>query len=199
MTATMKKLLSIILCLSFILSVNNNCFAQDSPNKEQRGLHTMYAEAFGNAFLGMYSIGYDYTLKLQEKHKLSFKCGFGYLPEFDKENNKFKFNVFNLPITPEISYLYGTKHHLELGVGVTYKSNFATYRGGFYSSSFDWFLPFRIGYRFQKDNGGLFLKAAATPLIWFMNHQDTEDSEPELWKEFIPWGGAAIGYTFKSR
>ncbi|OQB29533.1 MAG: hypothetical protein BWY08_01848 [Bacteroidetes bacterium ADurb.Bin174] len=190
--ATMKQLLSIILCLSFILSVNNNCFAQESTDKQQRGLHTIYVEALGNAFWG-YSMGYDYTLKIQEKHKLSFKCGLGYVPEFDKENNRFKFGVFELPITPEISYLHGKKHHLELGVGVTFRANHVPWRG------WDWTAPFRIGYRYQNNNGGLFLKVAATPFIWFMNHQDTEDSEPELWKIFMPFGGIALGYTFKSR
>jgi len=193
---TMKQLLLIVLCLSYALLINNNCLAQDSPDKQQRGLHTIYAEALGNAIF--YSIGYDYTLKSQEIHKLSFKFGFGYVP-IDWENIRLKFNIFHLPISPEISYLYGKKHHLELGVGVTYIANFDFYRGGFFGSNHDWTIPFRMGYRYQKDNGGFFLKAAATPFIWFMNHQDTEDSDPELWKFFIPFGGVAIGYTFKSR
>jgi len=180
-----------------MLLINNNCFAQESTDKQQQGQHTIYAEAFGNAFLG-YSIGYDYALKLQKKHKLSFKCGFGCFPESDGIGG-FILDYLMLTIAPEVSYLYGEKHHLELGVGVTYNANYDRLSGKFYSTNHDWFLPFRIGYRFQKDNGGLFLKAAATPFIWFMNHQDTENSEPELWKIFIPWGGVAIGYTFKSR
>ena len=173
----MKQLLSIILCLSFTLLMNNNCFAQDSTY-ELKGLHTVYTEIYGNAFEG-YTIGYDYALKLREKHKLSFKCGFGFVPQSDKI-----FNFFDLPIATEISYLYGKEHHLELGVGVTCNANFWSSKGGFYRA--DWLTPFRIGYRFQKDDGGLFLKAAATPFIW--------------WNlSFMPWFGVGLGYTFKSR
>ena len=96
----MKKLLLILFCLSVILP-NDNCFAQSSidtlkAEKEPIGQHTIYAEGFGNAY--WYSIGYDYTLKLKEKHKLSFNFGVNYLDFFT--------------LAPQISYLYGKKHHL---------------------------------------------------------------------------------------
>ncbi len=187
----MKKLLSTILCLSFILLMTNNCFAQKSPDKQQRGLHTVYAEALGNALF--YSVGYDYTLKLQEKHKLSFKCGFGCFPESDG-NGRLNFDDFIFSFAPEVSYLYrfsGLKHHLELGTGATYFANMGI---------FDWVLPFRIGYRYQKDNGGFFLKAAVTPLFLFWMEQETGNGEVKLEQVIhMPFGGVAVGYTFKSR
>ena len=207
---TMKKNLSIILCLSFIL-MNNNCFAQDNTY-EVKGLHTVYAEAFGNTFL-MYNIGYDYTLKLQEKHKLSFKCGLGYVPRTD-EDDRFTFNVFCLLAAPEVSYLYGKKHHLEVGLGATYIADYDPAKGGFYSTNnsnsdnnsffnlnleLNWLSPIRIGYRYQRDNGGFFFKAAATPLIFWIIKNNTENNEPELSPVLIPWAGVAVGYTFKSR
>lgn len=173
----MKKYFLIILCLSSIL-MNKNCFAQDNTF-EVKGLHTVYVEVYGNAFEG-YTIGYDYALKLHEKHKLSFNCGFGYVPDLDNF-----FNFFDFPIATEISYLYGKEHHLELGVGATCNANFWSSKGGFYRA--DWLTPFRIGYRFQKDDGDLFFKAAATPFIWWNL------------SSFMPWFGVAVGYTFKSR
>jgi hypothetical protein len=65
---------------------------------------------------------------------------------------------------------------------------------------FDWVLPFRIGYRYQKDNGGFFLKAAVTPLFLFWMEQETGNGEVKLEQVIhMPFGGVAVGYTFKSR
>ena len=77
--------------------MNKNCFAQDNTF-EVKGLHTVYVEVYGNAFEG-YTIGYDYALKLREKHKLSFNCGFGYVPDLD---NFFNFSIFPLQLKSAI-------------------------------------------------------------------------------------------------
>lgn len=191
----MQKLLSIILCLQFMSLINNDCFAQDNTDTKS-AQHTVYVEGLGNA--GFYSIGYDYTLKLHERHKLSFKCGLGYIPEYNKSDKRFMFEAFQLPIAPEISYLYGKKHHLELGVGVTCMPGFDSPVQFIHNDGWRWSVPFRIGYRYQKENGGFFFKAAGIPIIWLIYGQDTEDSDiPE--KLFVPWGGVAVGYTFKHK
>ena len=181
----MKKILSIVFCLSFIILQKNNCFSQDSidnhdENKQtnKQTQHTIYTEFLGNS--GLYSLGYDYTLKLKEENKLSFSCGFSYIPDFRSVGPK----EHTFVISPQISYLNGKIHHLELGVGFTYESSH--YDNNITSN---WAIPFRIGYRYQQENGGLFFKAAYTPAL--LKRFLTED----YW--FMPfWGGVAIGYTF---
>jgi len=92
----MRKSVAVIL-LAFFSTVF--CFSQDSidnPDDEHthRGQHTVYTELLGNA--GLCSIGYDYTLKLKEKEKLSFNCGFLYTGEAAL-------------FSPQINYLQGKK------------------------------------------------------------------------------------------
>jgi len=177
----MKKLSLILFCLSFIL-LNDNCFAQSSidtlkAEKEPIGQHTIYAEGLGSAY--WYSIGYDYTLKLKEKHKLSFNFGVSYFS-----------GIF---LAPQISYLYGKKHHLELGVGTAYLMDiiYPEYTGV-------WWLPFRIGYRYQRENGGFFFKIAYMPSFFF--HLHNEEGYNSVIREFVPyWGGVAFGYTLKNK
>ena len=176
----MKKLLLIVFYLSFIL-LNDNCFSQNNidtlkAEKEQIGQHTIYAEGLGNAY--WYNIGYDYTLKLKEKHKLSFNFGVSY--------------SFLFALAPEISYLYGKKHHLELGVGATYWMSI--YNPIDYTGFWD--IPFRIGYRYQRENGGFFFKIAYMPVFTIQENFDGEND----FRGFTPlWGGVAFGYTFKHK
>ena len=183
----MKKLSLVVFCLSFIL-LNDNCFAQNcidtlKAEKEQIGQHTIYAEGLGNAYWGWYSIGYDYTLKLKPKHKLSFNFGI---------NSYFVIPI--LTLAPQISYLYGKKHHLELGVGATYWMNISN--PVYYTGM--WYIPFRIGYRYQRENGGFFFKIAYMPGFWFDRHYEEDRIIPI--KDFTPyWGGVAFGYTFKNK
>ena len=180
----MKKLLLVVFCLSFIL-LNDNCFAQNSidtlkAEKKPIGQHTIYAEGLGSAY--WYSIGYDYTLKLKEKHKLSFNFGVNY--------------IFEMALVPQISYLYGKKHHLELGVGAAYMmciSDPLYYTGR-------WWIPFRIGYRYQRENGGFYFKIAYMPGFSFERHYEGEDVVIPIVRDFILyWGGVAFGYTFKNK
>jgi hypothetical protein len=167
----MKKIILLLLFCGC-----NFCFSQDS-NKTPKGQHTIFAEGFGNVGL-WYSVGYDYTLKLKEKHKLSFNCGFQYIPYHKKH--------FTFSLPAQISYLYGKNHHVELGAGGTYQ----LYR---FNDEHDknWIIPFRIGYRYQRENGGFFFKIAYTPV--YTNVSFFNDG---WW--FMPlFAGIAVGYTFK--
>ena len=185
----MKK--SFVIILLFLSSVF--CFAQDTikNEKKQSGQHSVYMEFFGNAGL-WYSIGYDYMLNLKEKHKLSFNCGFQYFPYTDY-NLVLEESVFTL--SPQINYLYGKKHHLELGVGITYDL-VIRYRNSVDKTATGWSVPFRIGYRYQKEDGGFFFKIAYIPA--YINHYVLMPIIGDDW--FMPlWAGVAIGYTFKNK
>jgi hypothetical protein len=155
----------------------NFCFSQNTV-KVRSGQHTIFAEGFGNAGL-WYIVGYDYTLKLKEKHKLSFNLGVQYIPYHKKH--------YQFSVAPQISYLYGKNHHLELGVGGTY--DFYRFDDDY---NIGWIVPFRIGYRYQREKGGFFFKIAYTPIYTNVEFLGTDG----WW--FMPlFAGIAIGYTFK--
>jgi len=89
--------------------------------------------------------------------------------------------------------LYGKKHHLEVGIGASYLMDiiYPSYTGM-------WYIPFRIGYRYQRENGGFFFKIAYMPGFWFDRHYEEDRIIPI--KDFTPyWGGVAFGYTFKNK
>jgi hypothetical protein len=63
------------------------------------------------------------------------------------------------------------------------------------------FVP-RIGYRYQTPDGGLVLRIAYTPLLYFINTEKEFYDGTLLSKTSIPfqtkmaWGGISIGFSF---
>ena len=173
----MKKLIIILFVLFYFANI---AFSQDTIKNKPKVQHTVFVELFGHSWW-IYNIAYDCTLILREKHKLAFTNGIQYLPNDD-------FKRHTLSISPQISYLYGKKHHLEVGVGFYFDCYFSkkllntTYA-----------IPFNIGYRYQRNNGGFFGRAFILPayLIKF--------GWPFNETPFILWGGFSLGYTFKNK
>ncbi|MDR0830611.1 MAG: hypothetical protein LBN95_10965 [Prevotellaceae bacterium] len=159
----------------------------------QAGQHTIYVEGFGN-YINFYSIGYDYTLKLKEKHKLSFNFGVSYFL-------RHYVNAICSSITfaPEINYLYGKNHHFELGVGFLYDLELFHHPLESSYTNNEWFVPIRVGYRYQREKGGFFFKIAYIPSFTSYGAVTFTDNEnAKFW--FMPFGvGVAFGYTFKNR
>lgn len=102
-----------------------------------------------------------------------------------------------LPAIPlEVSAFYGkSNHHLELGFGVT---SFLNTSSVFDSETFetiekvvyDAFIPLRIGYRYQKPEGGFFSRVGYTPIINFPT------SGGEEWSFEPRFAGLSIGKSF---
>jgi hypothetical protein len=53
------------------------------------------------------------------------------------------------------------------------------------------YLPFRLGYRFQKDSGGLLLRAFLMPLVPIYQNPDVKIFDPVNLHY-----GIAVGYVF---
>ncbi|GHV43689.1 hypothetical protein FACS1894180_3520 [Bacteroidia bacterium] len=191
----MKKNKFLYLTILLFYLSNYFCFSQETKNElRQQNQHTVFVEIFGNSFY-LYNITYDYTLNLSLKHKMSVGMGFQYMPAGVEDI----FYPHTFSFSPQINYLYGRRsHHLELGLGLIFPSLFYYNVSGFdVDGSF--LVPLRIGYRYQRENGGLFWKIALTPLF----------GKGEIgilsWKTGIgdihcrPWIGVSIGYTFKNK
>ena len=98
----------------------------------------------------------------------------------------------------EVSYLRGKEnHYLELGIGMTpwyenYISLIETPDGTRVKHLA--ILAFgRLGYRYQKKDGGIFFKLGFTPMVQF-NDKVYKYKD----KSVVLWAGLAIGYTLKN-
>lgn len=176
------KILIILCCCSSYI-----CFAQDNhtENTQSNTQHTLFLEVFGSAGF-YYNITYDYSFALAEKHKIALAAGVGCIA-FEDLN----FGAPSVSTSMQVNYLYGKKHHLELGTGITFPDLFyieENIRMYFYHFN----IPIRIGYRYQRNDGGFFWKIAFTPYYNKFVHRIIEFP-------MMPYGGVAIGYTFKNK
>ncbi|WP_210486097.1 hypothetical protein [Rufibacter aurantiacus] len=174
----MKNILALLLLLA-----GNSVYAQDTPNPIRK--NTIFFEIGGNSFL--YSLNYDRLLVKKPNWGLAGRIGGSYLRDtgvFENTDNHF----YAVPL--ELSLLVGkSNHQLEIGAGATpfYKD----YQEESGKDNWSSVAPnARIGYRYQKSDGGLFFKAGFTPLIAFK--KDYNSINP---KHVYPWAGLAFGYT----
>lgn len=157
---------SILLILFFALLFSFGARAQ-SEAETFVAKKAVYLEVGGSS--GRYAVNYSKIFHQKGKLKLNASAGFSMWRD---QLNDFK--TIWLPVIPlEVSALYGkSNHHLELGFGVT------SYLGrtlDFNSETleledkvvFGAFIPVRIGYRYQKPEGGFFFRVGYTPIIDF--------------------------------
>ena len=151
----MKKYLFLSLFLLFnsvLLSVK----AQEIGPKLKR--NTIFIELLGNG--GFYSLNYDRILISKEKWKLAGRAGVSYFNFFDDFNTQY----YAIPL--EVSYLVGKgNHYLETGLGITPFYKFGEGIEEFNHEQKTLFITStaRIGYRYQRKDGGFFFKAGWTP------------------------------------
>lgn len=157
--------------------------------------HAIYGE------LGGTSTGYaiNYGFIFHQKQKLKYSAGAGFSMRYQDEIIR-SFSGFWVPsFSTEITALWGkSKGHLEFGTG------FVAYRDKQYIFDEDFprnirirqywgktIVP-RIGYRYQKPDGGLFFRAAYSPWIGFRNLEGDEEKV-----NFLAFGiGLSLGWSF---
>jgi hypothetical protein len=192
----MKRTIALTLVLMSVFSL----FGQEKNTDTILERNTLYAEAFGQGFC--YSINYDRLFNTEKIVKNSFTAGFVYVPDAMGFGDGVYFGV---PIS--YNWLLGKKsHHLELGIGLT--SLIVNPNSNIVSHFYTYLSP-KMGYRFQRPTGGLFLRVTATAMIDIMNFRvnkiGTEKfSSISAFKNVVgldyavfPWPGLSIGYTFK--
>ena len=146
--------------------------------------NSIFLEIAGNGVL--YSVNYDRLFNLSDKFKLSARIGVHY-------TNKFPLQFYRTVCIPiELSGLYcfyKNKHFVELGTGLSYLNS--NDRVTQHAENIIIFAM-RLGYRFQKPEGGLFVKVGFVPLYdWIVKN-------PDLAVPHHSWlfsGGLGIGYT----
>ncbi len=118
---------------------------------------------------GRYAINYSKIFHQKGKLKLNASAGFSMW-----RNEKLDSRTSWLPVIPlELSAFYGkSNHHLEIGLGITslLSTSFELVSGTFEFRDkvvYDAFIPLRVGYRYQKPEGGFFFRVGYTPIIDF--------------------------------
>jgi hypothetical protein len=132
----------------------------------------------------LYSFNYDRMLLINENMRFAVNIGTWYIPPMPSLSD------FNYMIggTVGFSTLFGkTKHFAELGLNLSYINMKDIDDNVFHTL----YQPIRIGYRFQKDEGGLFLRAAFMPMISIVQDPDAEFLYP-----VTPNFSASIGFSF---
>ncbi|MBI4930746.1 MAG: hypothetical protein HY841_08290 [Bacteroidetes bacterium] len=177
--------------------------------------NTIYAELGGQA--GIYSLNYDRIFRVNKKVKNSVSFGLELFP------SRYDFILFT-PVS--YNFLFAKKNsHLELGIGLTifsnrYKVNPNTYYTSPYISNstigrgtdYILFASPKIGYRYQRLQGGIFFKVAFSPIINIVAYYGSAKFKNEsqfnqtgsfhFFEPFgslghvLPWAGISIGYTF---
>lgn len=147
--------------------------------------NTVFAEVGGNGVI--YSINYDRLFDVSEKFKLSGRIGVHF-------TNKFPLRYYRTISFPvEFSGLYSfykKKHFIEFGSGLTYLNSFDNVTR---HTEDIIILALRLGYRFQRPEGGFFMKIGFVPLYdWLVINPDPNVPH-HTWLFF---GGLGIGYTF---
>lgn len=190
-----------ILLLSILLSLTNFFRAQEKQTNFPIEKNTIYAEAFGQGLC--WSMNYDRLLNTDKKVFNSFTVGVVYVPKQIQFGDG---SYFGVPVS--YNWLFGKKsHHLELGVGITGLASKSDY-GSTTINNFYTYLTPKIGYRFQRPQGGFFLKVTATPMIDLVSFRSQGangsmrisslfSDVAGLGYPAFPWPGFSIGYTFK--
>lgn len=149
--------------LIVILGLPLETFAQ-KETKVFTAKNALYVEFGGTS--GRYAVNYSRIVHQKGKLKLNVSAGFAMW------HNTIDSKTTWLPVVPlEFSALYGkSNHHLEAGVGFTsFLDQGVKLDLGTYESStkivFGAILPFRLGYRYQKPEGGFFYRIGYTPFF----------------------------------
>lgn len=173
-----------------------------------------YIELFGTG-IGA-TANYEYLYK-DNGIKQGIKGGAGYFADlFDANNPRI--------VSGNIEYVTfagSRQHQIEAGLGLAfqykyYQKNWQS--PTYYISNSDTLTTYtdhqykfrrvgpavvpRIGYRYQTPDGGLVLRVAYTPLLYFINTEKEFYDGTLLSKKSIPfqtkmaWGGISIGFSF---
>jgi hypothetical protein len=147
------------------LTLSQSTFAQTEP-ETFTAKNAIYLEVGGSS--GRYAVNYSKIFHQKGKLKLNGSAGFSMWR--DKLNSKTTW----LPVIPlEVTAFYGkSNHHLEMGFGVTsYLGRTLERISGTFELReilvYDAFIPLRVGYRYQKPEGGFFFRVGYTPIIDF--------------------------------
>jgi hypothetical protein len=167
-----------IFCSILLFVFSNHSLVAQYIEDKNYSKSLVFVEAGG--FGGYGSLNYEHLLKKINKVKVSVRVG---LSTYNLMDFSHKFNP-DIIVPIAVNGYYGSTHHVDFSLGKTIthivytdKSNYQPARSHSFNSNLS------VGYRYQKEEGGLLFKIAYTPML--ENNQ-----------MFRNWGALAMGYAF---
>lgn len=157
--------------------------------------NAVFVELLGNS--AGYGLNYGRIFHQKNRMKISGSVGFSALYQKPVE---FVHSSYWIPaFASEVTAFFGkSRHHLEYGAGFfTFQDRdfiFDTSVPGNHREEAYWdaTINARIGYRYQKPEGGFFFRAGYTPMVSFFNSKNAEKPV-----DFFPFGvGISLGVSF---
>ena len=180
---------------TFLLAMSFEGYTQ-SEAEVFTAKNTVFVEVGGNA--GWYAASYGRIFHQKGMLKLSGSAGFS-MWRHNRSEQPYNTSkaIYWLPTLPlEISAFLGkSKHHLEIGTGITPYLSVTVRRGPDILRSSDKvylgaYIPLRLGYRYQKPEGGFFFRVAYTPFYRFpINSEGSNNFSPIF-------AGISLGKSF---
>jgi hypothetical protein len=199
----MKKLSISIILMSFVFIG----FSQLNTGSESPKRNSVYLEVYGQGYYN--SICFDRLYNMNKKVKTSVTAALTLVPYFSRHNDY----LFVIGVPVSYNWLFGKrKSHLELGLGLTvssqtYNDFYLSETGARMTTNYIYLTP-KIGYRFQKPQGGFFFRACLTPLYDLYKSNQFKDRFTKFpaplafqqqmnTRQLYPWLGLSFGYTLK--
>lgn len=180
---------SLLLVFIFAIAISSGARAQ-TETETFTAKNAVYLEVGGSS--GRYAVNYSKIFHQKGKLKLNASAGFSMW-----RNEKLDSKTSWLPVIPlEVTALYGkSNHHLEMGFGFTsfLGTSLELVSGTFGLRDkvvFGAFIPLRVGYRYQKPEGGFFFRVGYTPIIDFPPRTGGN------WSFNPYWAGVSFGKSF---
>jgi hypothetical protein len=177
----MKQLLTIVILLVAV----GTAFSQSLVSRKgaYNYRNSVQVEILGSS--NAYSINYEHILINRSRLKTGIRGGFGILPPFLGDSRI----RYCFPILLNQQFSLGS-HHIELGGGITMLNAFSFISEpiGYYFGSATAFGAMSLGYRYQRPEGRIIVKAAYTPLL--------RVTSGGYGSEFVQSVGLTVGYAF---
>ena len=155
-----------------------NYKSKSQIDTNQISQNILYIEALGIGGYG--SLNYERIILIKKKRTIGVRIG---ISTYKITDYTTKFNP-DVMIPIAINKFYGNKHKIEFGFGQTISSIVQANNSNWKPERVtNLNANFTIGYRYQKDKGGVIFRVSYTPII-------------EFYRYYRHWGGISIGYTF---
>ena len=169
----MNNYIKLLYCAIFFCFIHSSFVFAVNTEENSKRKNSFYLEMGGNA--GTYSINYDLIFYHKNQFSIGGRAGFAIIPT----------NTCPTVFPVEIYGLYGkSKHYFEYGLG--YSPVIYLGKNSLEPSEM---LLFRLGYRYQKKQGGFMFRAGFTPIV-----KNADDKIGEF--RFTPFAGISLGWTF---
>lgn len=156
------------LFLGFCLFINLHGQAKNDSTLRK---NSIFIEFLGSSVY-VYNVTFDRIFWERNNNKFTASMGAQLFPKLGLLDKNL------ITLSPQLNYLWGKNHNLELGIGIAYDLSFN--QSG---------VPLRIGYRYQPKHKKIFIRVGYTPIL--SKYFPTEGSN----LTFHHWGGFGIGVT----